>query len=452
MPDDPEQRLLFFLDSLKLIASLSFYGGSAIVFVLVVLLCSSALVSASEVAFFSLQKADLSKCTHSKKKKDKHLLSLLSHPQRLLATILIINNLTNIAFVTLSTFLAWEIFGTRDLQGQVLTGLTVLVTVCIVLFGEIIPKIYAAQNPLRYAKSVATPLLYTVAFLRPLTAIFVLIHKQIDKRIDRKGYSYSIDSLQQALDIASKHNTSKEEEDMLRGIMHLSSMPVKEIMQPRHTISALDKEEDFYTLLGKLDELRYSRVPIYNETLDKIEGILYRKDLLAHLDEASNFKWQKFLRSAYFVPENRKIGDLFRDFQKKRVHMAIVVDEYGGTSGLITMEDVIEEIVGDIRDESDKLEKEPYKKHDARNYIFEAKISLNDFCKAMQIPPTFFDELRSESQSLAGLILEIHGKLPQKDTEVLCKNFTFTIKSVDDKRIKSVQVTPPSKQLYANSQ
>ena len=451
MLDEPEQWLLFPFDLPKLTVLLSLYGTSFVVLVLVTLLCLSALVSASEVAFFSLRQVELSKCSHSQKRKDKYLLSLLSRPQRLLATILIVNNLLNISFVTLSTFLVWQVVGTQDLQGKLVTALTAVVTLCIVLFGEIIPKVYASQNALRYARSVATPLHYTTTLLSPLTAVFVLIHKQIEKRIQRKGYSYSIQSLQQALSIAAKHETSKEEEGMLRGIMHLSSIPVKEVMQPRHAISALDKDENFDTLLTKLNTLRYARVPIYNETLDKIEGVLYQKDLLAHLRETSTFKWQKLLRPAYFVPENRKIGDIFRDFQKKRVHIAIVVDEYGGTSGLITMEDVIEEIVGDIRDESDELSEKHYKKLDERTYIFEAKISLNDFCKVLQIPPTFFDEVRNESHSLGGLILELHGKLPQIGTKVAYKDFFFTAISVDEKRIKSVRVILSTTVLSTNA-
>ena len=447
IPDDPDEAARLGLLLLSILSSFSFYIVTA--FCLLGLLACSGLISASEIALFSLSKLEIKKCRALEKRCDRHLCQLLTQPQRLLATILILNNVVNVAFVTLSTFIAWRVVGTHDLVGWMITILTAVVTFAIVFFGEIIPKVYASQHALRYARLVSSPLYYVNAFFLPLTSIFEWINVQLQRRVRSKGYSYSIDALHQALDIATrsqnkqeKDNISKEEEEILRGIMHLSSIPVKDIMQPRHNIQALDKDQNFHELLSKVQPLRYSRIPIYNETLDKIEGILYSKDLLPHLGQKPTFTWNQLLRQALFVPENRKIGALFRDFQKKRIHMAIVVDEYGGTSGLVTMEDVIEEIVGDIRDENDYEEKK-YKKLDTQTYIFEAKISINDLSKALALDPNFFDHVRNECHSLGGLILEIHGNLPQTGIKIPYRGLSFTIISVHTKGIRTVRVVRP---------
>ena len=445
IPEEPAEANLSLFPFLEALSSFSLYGLNG--FILLLLLLCSALVSASEVALFSLNSSDIQSCRNSRKRCDQYLWRLLARPQRVLATILILNNVANITFVTLSTFLVWRIVGTQDLKGWIVTSLTAVVTFCIVFFGEIIPKVYASQNALRYARFISIPLYYTNTLLLPLTTVFGWIHHQLQQRIQKKGYKYSIDSLEQALDIATQgpHDAqeeariSKEEEGMLRGIMHLSSMPVKEVMQPRHTIKALSKEQDFYSLLSAVKPLCYSRIPIYCEALDKIEGILYSKDLLPYLSSPQDFAWHNLLRPAHFVPENQKIGALFKDFQKKRVHMAIVVDEYGGTSGLVTMEDVIEEIVGDIRDESDQKEKH-YQKLAPLSYLFEAKVSINDLCKTLQLDTNFFGSVRNESQSLGGLILEINGNLPQVGTKIRYRGLLFTIASVHAKGIKKVSV------------
>ena len=443
MLDEPDEVAFLGFLLLSLASSFSFYLIAAAS--LVGLLVCSGLISASEVAIFSLSKLEHKKCRASDRRCDRHLCHLLLHSQRLLATILILNNVVNVAFVTLSTFIAWRLVGTHDLVGWMVTALTAVVTFLIVFFGEIVPKVYASQHALRYARFISSPLYYLNLFFMPFTSVFQWI-AQLQSRLRGRSHNYSIDALHQALDIATrshnnqeKDNVSKEEEEMLRGIMHLSSMPVREIMQPRHNVQALARDLSFRELLTKVKPLPYSRIPIYNETLDKIEGILYGKDLIPCLTQGAEFEWHRLLRPALFVPENRKIGALFRDFQKKRIHMAIVVDEYGGTSGLVTMEDVIEEIVGDIRDESDYEDKR-YKKLDPQTYVFEAKISINDLCKVLKLDPSFFDRVRNESHSLGGLILEIHGKLPLAGTKILYQGLSFTIISAYAKGIKTVRV------------
>ena len=441
MPDEPDPLLsaILLLQDVAIV-HLGLYGFS-----LLVLLLLSALISASEVALFSLQQAELEQCRTSGKSADRHLIVLLSKPQRVLATILIVNNVVNITFVTLATSMVWSIFGTHNLEAKVITALTALSTLCIVFFGEIVPKVYASEYALRYARSVSHLLYYTDKVLVPLTAVFDAIHGYLTRRIQHRGYSYSIDSLQQALDIASSDvTTSANEEDMLRGVMNLSYTAVQDVMQPRHTIVHLKKDMDFHQLLDALSTLRYARVPIYEGTPDKIVGILYRKDILPHVQKPANFIWHDLLHPVFFVPENRKIRDVFRDFQTKHVHIAIVVDEYGGTAGLVTMEDIIEEIVGDIQDESDVKNESDYRKVDKYTYLCDAKMALNDFCKLFSLPLTFFDGIRRDSQSLAGIILELRGALPTPGTKVTYKRFSFTILSVDNKRIKTIRVVSPA--------
>ena len=414
-----------------------------IVVLLLFLLVASALVSACEVALFSLRPHEINLCRRSNKRVDKCLINFLDHSERFLAIILILNNLFNLSFVTLATFTTWTIFDKEHVSAQIITILTAVVTLCIVLFGEIVPKVYAQQHALRYIRLVVKPLHYIGIILRPITGIFIFIHKHMKRYVYHTGYSYSRHSLQEAIDLTRKHESfsSEEEEGMLRGIMNFASIPTKEIMRPRHDMIGIEANKSFHALLSAIEESRHSRIPIYSETLDKIKGMLYTKDLVPHIDQKDNFNWHTLLRSAYYVPENRKIGSLFKDFQKKHIHIAIVVDEYGGTSGLVTMEDVIEEIVGDIRDESDTENTLSYKKLDAHTFIFEAKISLNDLCKVLDLEQDFFDKSRNESQSLAGLMLEINEKMPQIGDKITYEHLIFKVLSADHKRIKRVRVS-----------
>lgn len=413
---------------------ITFYGV-----LLLLLLVLSAIVSGSEVAFFSLTKEDIRNFRSGENQREKKVARLLERPKRLLATILIANNLINVAFITLSTFLAWRIVGAHTTEGIVLVTLTTLTSAAIVFFGEVVPKVYANHNNAGFAK-IASGLISMASFIfRPVAWVLLSLSNIIESRIERKGYNLSVDDLNQALELTTNHNTSEEEKGILKGIVNFGTLSVKQVMRSRMEITALDIETDFQELMDRINKSGFSRIPVYNETIDKIEGILYIKDLLSFIENEAGFKWQTLLRPGFFIPENKKVDSLLKDFQEKRVHMAIVVDEYGGTSGLITMEDVIEEIVGEINDEFDN-DGAGYNKLDEHTYIFEGRTSLNDFCKIVGDEVNIFDQVKGESESLGGLILELHSKLPRVGEKISFDHFRFTVVSVDNKRIKRVRV------------
>lgn len=406
---------------------------------LVLLLILSAIISGSEVAFFSLTKEDMLNCRNGESSGEKKIAKLLEQPKKLLATILISNNLVNVAFITLSTFVVWQIVGTQTTEGLILISLTAVASAAIVFFGEVVPKVYANHNSLGFAKTAAGLIAAATVIFRPVSWVLLSISNVIESRIERKGYNLSVDDLHQALELTTKEDTTDEEKGILKGIVNFGTLTVKQVMRSRVEITALDIETDFHELMDKINKSNYSRIPIYSETIDNIEGILYIKDLLAHIDTEGNFKWQELLRPGFFIPENKKVDSLFRDFQEKRVHMAIVVDEYGGTSGLITMEDVIEEIVGEINDEFD-TDGVAYNKLDDHTFIFEGRTSLNDFCKIVGDEVNVFDRVKGESESLGGLLLELHSKLPRVGEKISFNHYVFTVVSVDNKRIKRVRV------------
>lgn len=413
-----------------------FYTANA--FVLITLLFLSAMISGSEVAFFSLSKEEVAKCRAGNSLVEKKIAELLDYPKRLLATILIMNNLVNVAFVTLSTFLSWRIVGTKSTEGVLVVILTFSVTLCIVFFGEVVPKVYANQSAWSFIKKTAVPLSFCVAFFKPLSWVLMSISNVIERRVEKRGYEISLDGLNQALEITGKE-TTVEEKGILKGIVNFGTISVKQVMQSRMDITAIDRDTDFHELMDKVNKSGYSRIPVYNETIDKIEGVLYIKDLLPYVEKEEDFEWQRLLRPGFFVPESKKIDSLLKDFQEKRVHMAIIVDEYGGTSGIITLEDVIEEIVGEINDEFDD-EDVAYNKLDEKTYVFEGKTSLNDFCKILGIEPDVFDEVKGESESMGGLLLELYSKLPRVGEKISFDRFLFTVVSVDTKKIKRVRV------------
>jgi putative hemolysin len=316
----------------------------------------------------------------------------------------------------------------------------VSITVMIIFFGEIVPKVYANHNNLSFARMTAPMLTFADKILRPISWFLMALSNIIESRIQKKGYNLSVDQINQALEITADKEVSDEEKGILKGIVNFSTLSVRQIMKSRIDITALDVDTDFHDLMDKVNKTGYSRIPVYAETVDKIEGILYIKDLLPHLDKKEEFKWQTLLRPGFFVPESKKIDDLFRDFQEKQVHMAIIVDEYGGTSGLITLEDVIEEIVGEINDEFDEENEIAYNKLDANTYIFEGKTSLNDFCKITGVDSDVFEKVKRESESLGGLLLELNTKLPPAGEKITFQQFLFTVVAVDQRRIKRVRV------------
>jgi putative hemolysin len=432
--DEPPSFIL-----LQLAAGLSLMSFVSLA-VIVVLLIMSGLVSGSEVAFFSLKPDDLDRCRESEESHDKTIIALLHNPRKLLATILIMNNLVNVGIVTLATFLMWEISGSKSPAEIIVLAVTFIITFFLTFFGEIVPKVYATRNNLAFARLMAGSWKFLVIIWGPLSSPLTHMSSFVEKRIKKKGYQTTVEELNQALELAtSTDQTSVEEKEILRGIVNFGTLSVRQVMRSRMDISAVDIEWNFQELIQFITTSGYSRVPVYRETLDKVEGMLYIKDLLPYLDQDASFAWQKLLRTPYFIPESKKIDSLLKDFQEKRIHIAIVVDEYGGTSGLITLEDVIEEIIGEINDEFDEA-LQPYQQINNHTFIFEGKTSLHDFCKALDIEPYVFDDVKGESESLGGVILEINKGFPNAGDIIEYASFTFVIEALDKKRIKRVRV------------
>ncbi|MFN8340684.1 MAG: gliding motility-associated protein GldE [Cyclobacteriaceae bacterium] len=405
-----------------------------------VMLGMSAMISASEVAFFSLKTSDLDVIRQSENQDDRNIVSLLKNPRLLLATILIMNNFVNVGVVTVSTFLMWDMAGTRNPAQTIVGIVTFSATFAITFFGEIIPKVYATQRNMVIAKLMGGVWLVLERICMPISWPLMKLSNLVERRIERKGYSTTVEELNQALELTTDNDqTSDEEREILKGIVNFGTLTVRQVMKSRMEISAVDVETGFRELMTQVSASGFSRIPVYRDTLDKLEGILYIKDLLPYLDEPDEFKWQKLLRPVFLVPETKKLDGLLKDFQSKRVHMALVVDEYGGTAGLITLEDLIEEIIGEINDEFDE-ENLPFTRIDDHTYVFEGRISLHDFCKVIDVDPVEFEDVRGESESLGGLILELHSVLPNAGDKVTFKRFVFTIVSVDQKRIKRVRV------------
>jgi len=433
--DDPYPSLLLLADILAV--SPVYLVANAILFI--VLLVLSALVSGSEVAFFSLDHVDVESIQEMSDERSGKVIALIENPQKLLSTILILNNLINISIVTLTTFFTWTVFGTDTSGIIIILFQTIGVTFAIVFVGEIIPKVYANSARVAFSRFTGSFIYYFSIILSPLSYLLMAMSNVIEKRIERRGYSLSVDELHQALEMTSV-DTSNSERDILKGIVNFGTLSVKQVMKSRMDLTAVDLEMDFHELMDKINKSGYSRIPVYEDTIDHIKGILYIKDLLEHIEKDEHFEWQHLIRKGYFIPENKKLADLLKNFKNRRVHMAIVVDEYGGTSGLVTLEDLIEEIIGDINDEFDEVEEYLFKKLDDRTYLFEGKISLNDFCKKLELDIQLFDEVKGESESLGGLLLELNSNLPKNGTKIRFENFEFTIMAVDTRKIKKVKV------------
>ena len=408
--------------------------------VIVVLLGMSAMISASEVAFFSLKADDLDRCRDSDDDPSRHILDLLKRPRLMLATILIANNFVNVGIVTISTFLMWAMAGTHQPAQTIVGAVTLVTTIVITFFGEIVPKVYATRRNMKIARLTASGWLLVEKLFRPLSYVLMGMSSIIERRISKRGYNSTVEELHQALELTTDNpETSVDEREILRGIVNFGTLTVKQVMKSRLEISTADVELDFFELLETVRKSGYSRIPVYRGTIDHIEGILYTKDLLPYLGESRNFQWQRLLRPGFFIPETKRLDSLLRDFQSKRVHIAIVSDEYGGTSGLVTLEDLIEEIIGEINDEFDEVSS-LHQRIDNKTYIFEGKISLHDFCKTLDLEPQYFDEVKGESESLGGLILELNKTMPAAGEIIKYDRFTFDILTVDEKRIQRIRV------------
>jgi putative hemolysin len=407
--------------------------------ILVLLLIGSALASGSEVAFFSLTNDEIASLQDSENKRGRQVADLLANPKKLLSTILILNNLINIGIVTLTTFVSWSLFGMNATGIIVILVQTVGITFAIVFFGEIVPKVYANQSRIPFALTLAPILGLFSSILQPVSWFLMAFSNLVEKRVELKGYSLSVDELHQALELTTE-DTPNEEKDILRGIVNFGTLSVKQVMRSRMDITAVDVEMDFHELMDKINKSGYSRIPVFEETIDNIMGVLYIKDLLPFIERDEDFAWKDLIRKSFFVPETKKVDVLLKDFQKMRVHMAIVVDEYGGTSGLVTLEDLIEEIIGEINDEFDDTNDIFFQELDNDTFVFEGKVSLNDFCKKLELDSQIFEEVKGESESLGGLLLELNSKLPKNGTKIKYGDFEFTVLAVDSRKIKKVKV------------
>lgn len=406
--------------------------------VIVVLLILSALLSGSEIAYFSLSPSEKHNLFKTSTKKSTYIQKNLESPEQLLATILVANNFVNIGVVILSSFTIESLvdFSQYSILGFVVQ--VIIISFVILLFGEIIPKVYSTHNAMKFARFIAIPLYYTVKLFKPVNSILIFSTSFINNRIHAYNSHISVDELSQALELTSKTEL-KDDTDILKGIVKFGNKSVVEIMRSRVDVISLDIDSGYNEVLNLITETGFSRIPVFSETFDNIKGILYIKDLLPHAHKGAAFRWQSIIRPPFYVPETKKIDDLLEEFQKNKVHMAIVVDEYGGTSGIVTLEDVLEEIVGEITDEFDEDEKF-YTKISDNKYLFDGKTLINDFYKVTGQEDGVFDDVKGEADTLAGLILELKGEIPAKNDIITCKNYVFSIEAVDNRRIKQIKV------------
>ena len=411
------------------------FGSIGIVF----LLFCSAMVSAAEVSLFSLTQHDL--ITLAEKDSSKaHLISrLLQRPKKLLATILVANNFSHIGIVIIFSFAGNSIF--EAIKSPLLKFVVevLIVTFLILLFGEVLPKIYASRNNIKFSKFIAIPMSFLDKLLSPISLPMRSVSIFLHNKLGNQKTNISIDQLSQALEMTSTADTTSEEQKILEGIVSFGNTDTKQVMSPRIDIFALEIAETFAEIYTKIIDKGYSRIPVYRESIDHIEGILFVKDLIPHINK-DEFDWNKLMREPFFVPESKKLDNLLKEFQSKKSHLAIVVDEYGGTSGLVSLQDVIEEIVGDISDEFDD-ESLNFSQIDDRNFLFEGKINLKDFYRIVNVDEEYFENSKGEAETLAGFILEILGNFPKKGQKIYFSTVRFTIEMVDKKRIKQIKVT-----------
>ncbi len=422
--------------------------------VILIFLGLSALFSSSENAFFSLSPSHLIALNEENTPASTQALNLINEPnrktgtRRLLATILLMNNLINIFIVIFSSWLFERIFHFNSLDlGVVLLSAesisfliqVVLITFFLVLIGEIIPKIYATQNNLKIVRFMSRPLMVCYTIFKPIVLSLAGSSSLFDKYLKNRQHSISMEEISQAIDIADE-NKEIEEKHILKGLINFGNTSVKQIMKPRTEVNCIDITTNSQELLSVIIDWNYSRIPVYEDTFDQVRGILYIKDLLPHIHRKTNFNWRDLIRPTMFVPEHKKIDDLLEEFQDKRVHMAIVVDEYGGTSGIVTMEDILEEVFGEIKDEFDE-EDLSYSKLDESTYIFEGKTALHDISKILELAPDYFEKVKGDADTLGGLLMEIQEKIPRKGEKIIFDNLAFVVESADSRKIKRVKMT-----------
>ena len=402
------------------------------------LLFCSGFVSASEIAFFSLTPSELNEVEQGQSVSDRLISKLLGKSQKLLATILISNNFVNITITVLGNYAMLAMLDFGGIVWLEFLFISVLLTFLLLLFGEIMPKFYSSLNPLRFCR-ICAPVVNVLTYIfSPLSSLLVRSTRLVDRLHTTSAHNLSVDELEQALELTDKTELTGEQ-TLLEGIIRFGDETAKDVMTSRLDIVALNHRDSYKTVLRCIQENIYSRIPVYSGTIDNIKGILYIKDLLPHLNKGDNFRWQTLIRPAYFVPETKQIDDLLRDFQASKIHIAIVVDEFGGTLGLVTLEDVIEEIVGEINDEYDEVER-PYVKINSNTYLFEAKTMLSDFHKALDLDDELFDQVSGDADSLAGLLLELKGDFPELHESIDYQHLTFQVMEMDERRIVKIKV------------
>ena len=427
---DPDSASLFYTIDFQLIIE---------VLAIIILLICSAFISGSEVALFSLSQRDIDEIHEKDYNKGILISKLLNKPKKLLATILVANNFVNIAVVILFSSFSGRLFNAIESYAIRFTFEVVVVTFFLLLFGEVLPKIYANRNNVVFAQKVAVPISILNNLLSPISVPMRNSILFIEKKLNVQKVNFSVNQLSQALELTSQSDTTDGEQKILEGIVSFGNTEVRQVMSPRIDVFALNIEESFQMIMPKIIGKGYSRIPVYKDNIDQIEGILFIKDLIPYIDN-DDFNWIELLRQPFFVPENKKLDDLLKDFQSMKSHLAIVVDEYGGTSGIISLEDVLEEIVGDISDEFDD-EDLVYSQIDENNFLFEGKISLKDFYRIIDVNEEEFDKKKGEAETLAGFLLEISGNFPKKSQKITFQNIVFTIENVDNRRIKQIKVT-----------
>jgi putative hemolysin len=433
---------------LSLITPLLSSSFVAEILVLVILLMASALISGAEVALFSLTQKDIDEAKKTKSKSFEIIIDLLTQPKKLLASILVANNFINIAIVILFASLGDSLFEGLDSELN-LSGFkidlvffieVVLITFLILFIGEILPKVYANRNNLKFSKFMAYPLKVLDIIISPISIPMQRITLGIHKKLGKQKSTLNVGYLSQALELASNEDTTKEEQKILQGIVSFGNTDTKQVMRPRIDIFALDESAKYSEIISEIIKNGYSRIPVYKDSIDSVTGILYVKDLLPHLQK-KKFDWTTLLRTPFFVPENKKLDDLMVEFQEKKIHLAVVVDEYGGTSGVVSLEDIIEEIVGDISDEFDDDDL-IYSKLDAYNFVFEGKTTLKDFYRITKLSDeSIFEDEKGEAETLAGFVLEISKSFPKLNSKINFKTYTFSVEALSNKRIKQLKIT-----------
>jgi gliding motility-associated protein GldE len=431
---DPEPLSLF----LTLIAANTSLPIS-IISLFVLLICSG-LISGAEVAVFSLSKSDLNSGLEQNATRMRIIIKLLERPKKLLATILVANNFINISIVLLFAYIGTDVFSALNNALVKFLLEVICATFLILLFGEIIPKIYASRNSVSFAILIAKPLKVLDVIFSPVSMPLRFLTLKIQKTLGKQKSNISVDQLSQALELTNNEDTTKEEQQILQSIVSFGNTDTKQVMRPRMDIFGVNFDAQFETIIPEIIENGYSRIPVYKDNIDTIVGILYVKDLLPHLNVKA-FDWTAILREPFFVPENKKLDDLMQEFQAKKVHLAVVVDEYGGTSGVVSLEDIIEEIVGDISDEYD-VDDLNFTKIDDKNYQFDGKTQLKDIYKVLDLKEiTIFESKKGEAETIAGFILELSGGFPRVGSKIHFENYVFTTEAIEKKRIKQIKLT-----------